>query len=121
MPMSKRPHATIRISPRANIVSGPSVRKAEVYRYLRVDAEPNWSQRVREKEGEIMAIASRPPVTITFTSPIISAVELMYKRRIRGLVVVDARGALKGAVTAMDFIGYLGGSSYNIVRERHGG
>jgi CBS domain-containing protein len=121
MTMSKRPRTTIRISPKANIVSSPSIRKVEVYRYLRVDAEPNWSQRVREREGEIMTIASRPPVTITFTSPIISAVELMHKRRVRGLVVVDARGALKGTVTAMDFIGYLGGPSYNIVQERHGG
>ncbi len=120
--MSREVQRRPRISTSARLVSNVSVKRSEGYRYPRADAEPNWSQRVKEREGEIMQVATRPAITITATNSIMSAVESMYKNRVRGLVVVDSRGILRGTVTATDVINYLGGGYlYNIVQERHRG
>ncbi len=120
--MSREGRVRPRVSPSARLVTSVTARRSEGYRYPRADAEPNWSQRVRVREGEIMQVASRPAITITATSSIMSAVESMYRNRIRGLVVVDSRGVLRGTVTATDVINYLGGGYlYSIVQERHKG
>ncbi|MGC9072010.1 MAG: CBS domain-containing protein [Acidilobus sp.] len=120
--MSRSTQYRPRISKSVKIVSSVSVRKVEGYRYLRADAEPNWSQRVKEREGEVLQVASRPAITTTATSVIMKAIELMHEKRVRGLIVIDSRGVLKGTVTATDVINYLGGGHlYSIVQERHRG
>ncbi|MGC9210250.1 MAG: CBS domain-containing protein [Acidilobus sp.] len=120
--MSKGAQFRPRISKAVKLVSGVAVRKVEGYRYLRADSEPNWSQRVREREGEVLQVASRPAITTTATSTIMKAIELMHMKRVRGLIVVDSKGVLRGTLTATDVINYLGGGHlYNIVLERHKG
>jgi CBS domain-containing protein len=113
--------AGLKVSNKAKIVSNVAVRRWEGTKYLRADAEPNWSQRIKEKEGDITLIASKPAVTITSTSTVLEAVERMYEKRVRGLVVVDSSDKLKGTIMATDVVNYLGGGSlYTIVEQRHG-
>jgi CBS domain-containing protein len=94
--------------------------RPEGIRWVRADGSPNWSQRIRRKEGDAKRIASKPPLTVAKTTPILSAMETMSSRRVRGLLVVDAKYNLEGIVLATDFVNYLGGGPYfNIVVSRH--
>ncbi len=117
-----RVRPNIRVAHPVRLITDVRQRRETQLRYLRADASPNWSQRVHEKEGELMKIASRPAVTITATSTILEALELMSSRRIRGLVVVDSSGRLRGTLTATDVIDYLGGGrAFMVLRQRHKG
>jgi CBS domain-containing protein len=72
------------------------------------------------EEGEIMRFARSPVVTVTPTTPIREAIAVMTKAGFRRLPVVEP-GTLKlrGIVTAMDIIDYLGGGSkFEIVQKR---
>ncbi len=96
--------------------------RPEGIRWLRADGSPNWSQRIREREGDARRIASRPPVNVYKSTPILEATEKIAERRIRGLTVVDGKEALIGVLLATDLVNYLGGGEYyNIVVNRHGG
>lgn len=111
---------SLKLSRSARVVSSVGIRKWEGTKYLRADSEPNWSQRVKEKEGDIILIASKPAISITFTSTILEAIELMYSKRVRGLVVVDSSNKLRGTIMATDIVNYLGGGKlYSIVEQRH--
>ncbi len=113
--------SSLKISNAVRIYSTTSARKWEASRhYIRADAEPNWSQRVKEKEGDVVQIASKPAIAITMTSTVIDAVELMYEKRVRGLVVVSSNNTLKGTLMATDIVNYLGGgATYRLVEQRH--
>ncbi len=94
--------------------------RPEGIRWLRADGSPNWSQRIRRREGDAKQIASRPPITISKSSPIMEAAESIAKHRIRGLAVVDAKYRLEGVLLATDIVNYLGGGPYyNIIVNRH--
>ena len=113
--------SNVRPSYKARLITTPGVRKADlVSHYLRADAAPNWSQRVKEREGDIVKVASKPAITITITATVLSAIELMSAKRVRGLVVVGSDRRLRGTLMATDIVNYLGGGQlYNIVERRH--
>ncbi len=119
---SFRKAAAARFSGRARVTRAPSPpARPEGIRWLRSDGSPNWSQRIAERIGELAIVASRPPVTVSTSSNILEAVEVMTEKRVRGLPVVDAKERLAGLVTAMDLVNYLGGGEYySIVVNRHG-
>ena len=97
--------------------------RPEGIRYLRADGTPEWRHWIPPREGETAYIASKPPVTIPPQSTILEATELIYGKKVRGLILADpARGHLQGLLTAMDLVNYLGGGEYyNIVVNRHKG
>ena len=96
--------------------------RPEGIRWLRADGSPNWSQRLRRKEGDAKTIASKPPITIARSAPVMEAAEVIAGRKVRGLLVTDAKHRLEGIVLATDLVNYLGGGTYyNIVVSRHGG
>ena len=92
------------------------------HRFLRSDHRPDFSHIIREREGEIAMIASKPVVTARKTTPIINGVKTMFERGFRRLPIVDSRMRLCGIVTAMDIINYFGGGNYyKIITEKHNG
>ncbi len=96
--------------------------RPEGIRWVRADGSPNWSQRIREREGDARRIASRPAVSVYKSTPILEAAEKIAGSRVRGLTVIDGKEALIGVLLAMDLVNYLGGGEYyNIVVNRHGG
>ena len=120
-----RPPRRFKISPKLSVIRKPPtgivVRpKPEGIRYLRSDASPNWSQRLARKSGELELYSTRPPITLTSTSTILDALEVLAKTKVRGLIITDAQGRLEGLLLAMDLVNYLGGGEYyNIVVKRH--
>ncbi len=101
----------------------PFVRRPEGMRWLRSDGKPNFSERVRAKEGDAKYLATRPVRTTTKTSTVLSALEDMSRYNVRALPVVHpSRNSLDGLVTVMDIANYLGGGElYNIIVKRHNG
>jgi len=96
--------------------------RPEGIRWVRADGSPNWSQRIREREGDARKIASRPPVSVFKSTPILEATERIASHKVRGLTVIDGKERLIGVLLAMDLVNYLGGGDYyNIVVVRHGG
>jgi CBS domain-containing protein len=76
-----------------------------------------------EREGEIMAIATRDVVTVPPTTSIVGAVETMTKCGFRRLPITDAgTGKLRGIVTAGDIINFMGGGDKSrLIEVKHGG
>jgi len=96
--------------------------RPEGLRWLRSDAEPNWSQRVSKRKGEVDMIASKPPITIAPASSILEAAEVITKKDVRGLIVTDSKGYLQGLLLATDLVNYLGGGEYyNLALKKHEG
>jgi CBS domain-containing protein len=121
-PPVRKPH--VAVSPRARLVrSLPSApRRPEGIRWLRSDGSPNWSQRIASVKSDITELASRPPITISTSSTILEATEVIATHKVRGLVLADAKGFLKGVLMATDIVNYLGGGEYySIVRYRYSG
>ncbi len=95
--------------------------RPEGVRWLRSDGTPNWSQRIAEKVGDAALLASRPPRTVQHTATILDAARAIYEYRVRGLIVVDSSGVLRGVLLTTDLVNYLGGGEYyRIVEIRHG-
>ncbi len=82
-----------------------------------------FTSRIVEQEGEIMAIATRDVVSVPQTQSILAAVEQMTKCGFRRLPVTDpGTGRLKGIFTSGDIINFMGGGDkYRLVRVRHNG
>ncbi|MET1128374.1 MAG: CBS domain-containing protein [Thermoproteota archaeon] len=97
-------------------------RRPEGLRWLR-DGKPNFSDRIRKKEGEAKILARRPVYTATRTFTILGLAEEMSRYRVRALPVVSpSDNKLEGLVTVMDIVNYLGGGElHDIVVNRHGG
>ena len=94
-----------------------SKRKSE-YRWLRSDGTPNFADHIHREPGDMELLAKRPVVSITPTSPIARAIELMSDNY-RSLIV-SLNNYLKGLLLATHIINYLGGGEYyNIVVNRH--
>jgi CBS domain-containing protein len=83
----------------------------------------DFESRIAQREGEIMAIASREVVSVPPTISIIGAIEKMTSCGFRRLPVTDAGTRhLRGIVTAGDVIELMGGGNkFNLVRKKHGG
>ncbi len=96
-------------------------RRVEGFRSLRSDGKPNFSNRVYRVEKDLEVFATRPPVVITPTSPFIEAMEKMYEKNVRSLIVVEGRGRYRGVLLVENALSYLGGGElYNIVLEKLG-
>ncbi|MDD1653834.1 MAG: CBS domain-containing protein [Methanomicrobiales archaeon] len=83
----------------------------------------SFESRIAEREGEVMAIATRQVVSIPPTASIMGAIEKMTEFGFRRLPVTDAgTRQLRGIVTAGDIIDLMGGGSrYNLVLKKHAG
>ncbi len=100
-------------------VPPPVRRRVEGYRWLRSDGKPNWSQRVSKRPGDAYIVSSKPPVTVSKTTNVMEATEIIYAKRVRGLAVVIHPSKLFGIATTVTLVNYLGGGSlYSIIENR---
>jgi CBS domain-containing protein len=84
--------------------------------YIRNQAPLDFKSHISEHEGDIMTIASKDVVTIPPTMPVIGAVKTMFTKGFRRLPVADAgTNRLKGIVTSMDIVDFLGGGSRHLI------
>ena len=98
--------------------------KRETFRTLRGEGPISLREHPpKRREGEIMKIAKKPVVTSAPTTPVYDAIQIMVKEGFRRLPVADpGTKKLKGILTAMDIIDYLGGGDkFEIIERRHGG
>lgn len=73
-----------------------------------------FRSRLRKEEGNIMYIAQRNVVTITPTTKIKDAAELMVEHELRRLPVVSAgTNQFKGMIITRDIVDFLGGGEKN--------
>ncbi len=98
-------------------------RRPEGIRWLRSDGKPNFGDRIHRKPGDAQLLATRPVYTVTRTTSILEAMELIAEKNVRALPVSHpATQLLEGITTVMDYVNYLGGGElYNIVLRRYGG
>ncbi len=97
----------------------PIRRRVEGYRWIRSDGTPNWNQHIVEKLGEILLIATKPPITIPKDSSVLEAIEKIASNNVRGLPVIESSERLYGVLTSGDLINYLGGGSlFDIVSKK---
>jgi len=99
-------------------------RKRETFRSLRESGPVSLREHPpKKREGEIMKIAKKPVVTTAPTTPVYDAIHIMVKEGFRRIPVVDpGTQKLRGIMTAMDIINYLGGGQkFQIIQKRHGG
>ena len=80
-----------------------------------------FETRISRGEGEIMKIASRNVVTMPPTSTIMSVVKTMVAYRFRRIPITDAgTDRLKGIVTSVDIVDFLGGGEkHRLVEEKY--
>jgi len=91
-------------------------RFVEGLRWLRSDGKPNFSNRVYRVESDLERLATRPPQTTSSTTPLLKAIEKMYEKNIRSLVVVEGSGSYEGMLLAEHVVSFLGGGEkYDIV------
>lgn len=77
----------------------------------------------KKHEGEILSIAKSPVVTMSPTTPIYDAIQLMSKEGFRRIPIANAgTKVLEGIVTATDIVDYLGGGKkFEVIRQKFGG
>ncbi len=77
----------------------------------------------KTKDGDIMAIAKTPVVTMATTTPVYDGIQVMVDEGFRRIPVVDpGTKRLRGIVTAYDLIDYLGGGEkFQIIQQEHAG
>ncbi|MFA5331639.1 MAG: CBS domain-containing protein [Methanoregula sp.] len=82
-----------------------------------------FKSHIVQREGEVMAIATRDVISVPPTQSIISAVETMTNCGFRRLPVTDpGTKKIRGIVTSGDVINFMGGGDkYQLVQIRHGG
>jgi len=83
----------------------------------------DFKSKLSEHEGDIMSVAKRDVVQIPPTMTIMGAVKTMVKYRFRRLPVSDpGTNRLKGIVTVMDVVNFLGGGDKaQIIENKHRG
>ncbi len=95
-------------------------RRVEGYRVLRSDGKPNFSNRVYRVEKDLEVLSTRPVVTATPTMPLIEALETMYNKDVRSLVVIDSEERYNGMLLVEHILSFLGGGDlYDIVVNRY--
>jgi len=82
-----------------------------------------FKTRTSEHEGDVMSIARREVVTAPQSITIQQAAETMVKNKFRRLPITDpGTGKLRGIVTSMDILDFLGGGDkYKILEEKYQG
>jgi CBS domain-containing protein len=82
-----------------------------------------FKTRTAEHEGDVMSIARREVVTAPQSITIQEAAEKMVKNKFRRLPITDpGTGKLRGIVTSMDILDFLGGGDkYKILEEKYQG
>ncbi|RLI20959.1 CBS domain-containing protein [Candidatus Bathyarchaeota archaeon] len=98
--------------------------RRETFRSLRENGPVSLREHPSKKhEGEIMKIAKKPVVTMAPTTPVYDAIQVMVKEGFRRIPIADpGTKKLRGIITAMDIVDYLGGGSkFEIIEKRHGG
>ncbi len=94
-------------------------RRIEGYRILRSDGKPNFTNRVYRVEKDMELLARRPPITATSTTPVIDALEKMYKHNVRSLIITHSSNLYEGVLLVEHLIDYLGGGElHDIVINR---
>jgi CBS domain-containing protein len=83
----------------------------------------NFKSKLSQHEGDIMMVANRNVVQIPPTMTIMGAVKTMVKYRFRRLPVSDpGTNKLRGIVTVMDIVNFLGGGDKTqIIENKHKG
>jgi CBS domain-containing protein len=78
---------------------------------------------ITEHDGDIMSIAKKEVVTVPQSATIKESAEIMVKNKFRRLPITDpGTGKLRGIVTAMDILDFLGGGDkYQILEKKHDG
>jgi CBS domain-containing protein len=76
-----------------------------------------------EHEGDIMSIAKKEVITIPQSATIKEAADLMVKNKFRRLPITDpGSGKLRGIITVMDILDFLGGGDkYQLIEKKHDG
>jgi CBS domain-containing protein len=78
----------------------------------------NFKSKLSQHDGDIMTVAKRDVVQIPPTMTIMGAVKTMVKYRFRRLPVSDpGTNRLKGIVTVMDIVNFLGGGEKALIIE----
>ena len=77
--------------------------------------------KVHDKEGDIMAIATRDVISIPPTKPIKDTAKVMMEHEFRRLPITDpGSGKLLGIVTVMDILDFFGGGKkFNIIEKKY--
>ena len=77
--------------------------------------------RVHDKEGDIMAIASRDVISIPPSKSIKDSAKVMMEHEFRRLPITDpGSGKLLGIVTVMDILDFFGGGKkFNIIEKKY--
>jgi CBS domain-containing protein len=66
-------------------------------------------ERLSSQHQRAADVMTSPPITVEESAPLTAAAELMVRRRLKRLPVVDARGALVGIVSRVDLLRTAGG------------
>ena len=76
-----------------------------------------------EHDGDIMSIAKKEVIKIPQTATIKEAADLMVKNKFRRLPITDpGSGNLRGIITVMDILDFLGGGDkYQLIEKKHDG
>ncbi len=98
----------------------PVRRRVEGYRWLRSDGKPNWNQHITRSMGEVLLIASKPPILVKKDSTVLEAVEKIASNNVRGLPVLKADETLHGVLTSTDLVNYMGGGVlFEIIEKKY--
>ncbi len=88
------------------------------YRWLRSDGTPNFADHIHKAPGDMEFLAKKPVVSVTPTTPVAKAIEIMSDNY-RSLIVAS-NDYLKGLLLATHIIDYLGGGEhYKIIVNKY--
>lgn len=78
---------------------------------------------IAEHDGDIMSIAKKEVISVPQSATIKEAADLMVKNKFRRLPITDpGSGKLRGIITVMDILDFLGGGDkYKIIEKKHDG
>ncbi len=94
--------------------------RPEGYRWLRSGGTPSFTNRIYKKPSELYYLAKRNVVTATPMMPVGIVARIMDRSNRRILPVVDSNNVVKGMISVMDMVNYLGGGElFGIVENRY--
>jgi CBS domain-containing protein len=82
-----------------------------------------FESHIAEHDGDIMSIAKKEVIAVPQSASIKEAADLMVKNKFRRLPITDpGSGKLRGIITVMDILDFLGGGDkYKIIEKKHDG
>lgn len=97
-------------------------RRIDHYRVLRSDGKPSFSTSKYVVEGDAERVASKPPIIVSKTLPLIESLRIMNEKKVRSLIIKTAGDKYSGMLLVEDVLNYLGGGElYDIVLNRFEG